>query len=82
MDETQAARKVAYDRKHVCHDFAIGDFVLRLNTRRYQKREAGSKLLPRWEGPYQVVEVFSNGTIALCDPTTHEILPLANSMYL
>lgn len=82
LDSTQATRKVAYDKKHVKHDLAIGDFVLRLNTRRYQKREAGSKLLPRWEGPYQVVEVFSNGTMVLCYPSTHEILPLSNSMYL
>lgn len=82
LDETQAARKIAYDKKHVRHEFAIGDFILCLNTRRYQKREAGAKLLPRWKGPYQVVEVYTNGTIVLCDPTSHEILPLANSMYL
>lgn len=52
MDEIQVVRKVVYDRKYVCYDFVIGDFVLRLNIRRYQKREAGSKLFLRWEGFY------------------------------
>lgn len=72
----------AYDSKKVRHDLGIGDFVLRLNIRRYQKKEPGAKLLPRWEGPFQVVEVYSNGTAVLCDPSTNKLMPLANLMYL
>lgn len=51
MQEVQAARKVAHDLKRRRHDLVIGDFVLRLNLRRYQKKGARIKVTASLGGP-------------------------------
>lgn len=49
LEEEQTRRKERYEQGRKTRNFVPGEFVLRLNPRRYQKKEPGSKFLPKWE---------------------------------
>lgn len=43
----------------------------RLSTRRHQKKEAGAKFLPCWEGPYVLNTLHENGSATILDATSY-----------
>ena len=55
VQKSQAKQKKLYDEKSACRKFQIGDKVLVLLP------TPGSKLESKWQGPYTVTNVFSNG---------------------
>ena len=59
----QSRQKAAYDKRHTSKDPPIGALVYIKNTRRIH--QMGSKLEPRWTGPYRVVQLLGKGRIRL-----------------
>jgi putative ribosome biogenesis GTPase RsgA len=54
--------------KHKTHDYHVGDQVLIKRA-----LDASSKLEPTYKGPYQIVQVHTNGTVTiLLQPNTTE----------
>ena len=46
------------NRKRISHDYAVNDLILKLAYK-------PNKLAPRAEGPYQIVQVHTNGTVTI-----------------
>lgn len=64
------------------NSLAEGDFILKLNLRRYQKREAGAKFLPCWEGPYILNTLHDNGSATILDAASYAQLPRLSAQHL
>ena len=63
---TQALkRKKKFDKKLAAKKIKKGTLVLRYDNRFDNKMD--DKFVPHWEGPYQVVERFQNGSYQLKD---------------
>jgi hypothetical protein len=59
----QACRKAARDKLGKLKVFSEGDLVMVIDD--WLMKQKGRKFIPRWKGPYQVVEKFDNGTYML-----------------
>lgn len=59
----QHKQKERYDIKHSQPVFAVGDKVLRYDRRRDTRM--GDKLVPRFTGPYEIIEALGKGTYRL-----------------
>ena len=58
-------RRSKFNKKIVVKDIKEGSLVLRYDNRfNYNK---GDEFLPQWEGPFKVLEEFSNGSYQLMD---------------
>lgn len=73
----QARQKLAYDRRHRHVVFAPGDYALLSTADRIGAVPGKSVWRPRWDGPYKVLEVTSDGlNITLELPPTWRIHPI------
>ena len=59
----QSRQKAAYDKRHTSKDPPIGALVYIKNTRRIHRM--GSKLEPRWTGPYRMVQLLGKARVRL-----------------
>ena len=59
----QSRQKAAYDKRHTSKDPPIGALVDIKNTRRIHRM--GSKLEPRWTGPYRMVQLLGKARVHL-----------------
>ncbi len=73
LEAAQQRQKSYYDRNKVPSQLAAGDKVL-LSTLN-MRRGAGSKLLPKWLGPYEVDELVGPAAVKLRLPETMRIHP-------
>lgn len=65
VEEARYKKKVEqyYNRRVRGEKFKVGDFVYRKNEA--SRQENLGKLGPNWEGPYQVIEAYDNGSYKL-----------------
>jgi hypothetical protein len=68
---SQDNQKKQYDLKHAGCVFAIGDKVLKQNTRKNTRK--GDKLEHRWTGPYEIAEACGKGTYKLKDVKSGQV---------
>lgn len=64
------------------HGLTEGDYVLKLNMRRFKKKEAGAKFLPCWEDPYILNTLHENGSATISDAYTFAQLPRIGVQHL
>jgi len=66
ISKAQATQKTRYDSKHTSKPFKAGQYVLRKNPRRINRK--GSKQEDVYVGPYMVREVTKKGSYLLDGP--------------
>lgn len=73
----QARQKLAYDRRHRDVVYVPGDHVMLSTTDRLPTIAGKKVFLPKWDGPYKVLEVASDGlNVTLELPQTLRIHPV------
>ena len=66
--EIYKAKNKAYHDKHINRrSFHVHDKVWLYNSR---LRLFSGKLRSRWDGPYEILEVYDNGSVLILDPKT------------
>lgn len=56
INSAQDRYKKDYNRKRkLCQEFEIGSHVLLRNSKRDSKK--GDKMVPKWSGPYEIIEL-------------------------
>ncbi|KAA0051450.1 uncharacterized protein E6C27_scaffold55G002080 [Cucumis melo var. makuwa] len=73
----QARKCKAFDKHVNPRSFQVGDLVLLIITTRH----TGNKFTPKWDGPYIVKEVYTNGAYKIVDRDGLKIGPF-NSKFL
>jgi len=64
--------------KNICaRSFQVGDQVLALKRPIIVTHKTGSKFASKWEGPYIVCEVYSNGTYKIVDGQGVQVGPIS-----
>jgi hypothetical protein len=65
----------SYNKKSVARNFNLGDLVM-YRTHFLSNATAGftSKLAPRWEGPYKIIERVSSYVFDLCHEETGQLV--------
>ncbi|XP_038687483.1 uncharacterized protein LOC119986862 [Tripterygium wilfordii] len=72
----QARMSRAFNKKVRPRSFQIGDLVLAIRRPIVITRRTGGKFLPKWDGPYVVTEVYTNGAYKIIDKDGLRIGPI------
>lgn len=72
----------AYNKKVKIKTFSVGDYVWKVNLHMDQRDRALDKWSPNWEGPFRIVQAFSNNAYEIKElASDHQILRV-NGKYL
>ncbi|XP_071914032.1 uncharacterized protein [Coffea arabica] len=63
----QARLSKAFNKKVRCHSFQVGDMVLAVRKPIVMTHRIKDKFVSKWDGPYVVREVYTNGAYKLVD---------------
>ncbi|KAA0025449.1 uncharacterized protein E5676_scaffold68G00260 [Cucumis melo var. makuwa] len=63
----QARMSKAFEKQVRPRSFQVGDLVLAVRRPIIMTRHTGNKFTPKWDGPYIVKEVFTNGAYKIID---------------
>ncbi|KAA0053732.1 uncharacterized protein E6C27_scaffold135G001090 [Cucumis melo var. makuwa] len=72
----QARMSKAFDKQVRPRSFQVGDLVLAVRRPIITTRHTGNKFTPKWDGPYIVKEVFTNGAYKIVDQDGLRIGPI------
>ena len=72
----------AFNKKVRLRSFKKGDLVLMVWTPIIVTRRTKGKLEPKWEGPYVIEKVYSNGAYLLITMDGDRIIPPTNARFL
>ncbi|KAL0533123.1 hypothetical protein IC582_030338 [Cucumis melo] len=72
----QARMSKAFDKQVRPRSFQVGDLVLAVRRPIIMTRHTGNKFTPKWDGPYIVKEVFTNGAYKIIDQDGLRIGPI------
>ncbi|TYK03345.1 uncharacterized protein E5676_scaffold14226G00010 [Cucumis melo var. makuwa] len=72
----QARMSKAFDKQVRPRSFQVGDLVLAVRRPIITTRHTGNKFTPKWDGPYIVKEVFTNGAYKIIDQDGLRIGPI------
>ncbi|KAA0048376.1 uncharacterized protein E6C27_scaffold264G00950 [Cucumis melo var. makuwa] len=72
----QARMSKAFDKQVKPRSFQVGDLVLAVRRPIITTRHTGNKFTPKWDGPYIVKEVFTNGAYKIIDQDGLRIGPI------
>ena len=72
----QARMSKAFEKQVRPRSFQVGDLVLAVRRPIITTRHTGNKFTPKWDGPYIVKEVFTNGAYKIIDQDGLRIGPI------
>lgn len=72
----QARMSKAFDKHVKPRSFQVGDLVLAVRRPIITTRHTGNKFTPKWDGPYIVKEVYTNGAYKIVDQDGLRIGPI------
>ncbi|CAL5395046.1 unnamed protein product [Camellia sinensis] len=72
----------AFNKRVRLRSFKKGDLVLMVRTPIVVSRRTKGKLEPKWEGPYVIEKVYSNGAYLLITMDGDRIIPPTNARFL
>ena len=78
----QARVSAAFDKRVKYRSFKKGDLVLMLKRPIVVTRRTGGKFDPKWDGPYEIREVYSNGAYRITDQDGRGINIPVNARFL
>ncbi|XP_074288350.1 uncharacterized protein LOC141613507 [Silene latifolia] len=77
----QARLSRAFNKKVCPRAFQVGDMVLAVRRPIIMPRKAGSKFTSKWDGPYVIQEVYTNGAYKIVDNDGVRVGPI-NATFL
>ena len=72
----QAQLTKAFNKKVKPRSFQVGDLVLVVRKPINMKNRIGNKFLSKWDGPYVVQEVYTNGAYKIVDQDGVRVNPI------
>ena len=72
----QARLTKAFNKKVKPRSFQVGDLVLTIKSLINMKNRMGNKFLSKWDDPYVVQEVYTNGSYKIVDQDGVRIGPI------
>ena len=72
----QARLTKAFNKKVKPRSFQVGDLVLAVRRPINMKNRMGNKFLSKWDGPYVVQEVYTNGAYKIVDQDGVRVGPI------
>lgn len=75
-------QRMAFNKRVRLRSFKKGDLVLMVRTPIIINRRTGGKLEPKWEGPYVIEKVYSNGAYLLITMDDEQIIPPTKTRFL
>ncbi|XP_050877042.1 uncharacterized protein LOC127080790 [Lathyrus oleraceus] len=74
--------EVSYNKKVKVKSFTPGDLVWKVILPMDRKDRALGKLSPKWEGPFQMLQIFSNGACEIEELSEDRTILRVNGKYL
>jgi len=78
----QARISRVFSKKVKKRDFKKGDLVLAVRRSMMMTHKTKEKFQPKWEGPFIVESVYSNGTYRLITPDNNTLMMPINGRFL
>ncbi|KAL2937299.1 Gypsy retrotransposon integrase-like protein 1 [Bienertia sinuspersici] len=76
LDCYQARLSRAFNKKVRVRSFQVGDMVLAVRRPIITSKKTGSKFTSKWDGPYVVQEVYTNGAYKIVDADGVRVGPI------